>query len=243
MARGWLIQAAMSRYPAHGIAALLLTLALCGSTSCARPADPAPLPTAIPAEERAPAVPSTPFSPEYVGSGLPRAGGENPVDLYAAAAVDLPSGLEWLNTSRPLSLAQLRGKVVLIDFWNYGCIECLQNFPELERLQREYSDTLVVIGVHSGQVAGENQIEALRQVIQGYGIHYPVAYDPQQRMWYDYGVQTWATLILVDPAGALAHMHVGQGAYRAFRPLIGALVDSFGARNHLDDTPLEGPLK
>jgi len=162
------------------------------------------------------------------------------VDLYAAPAVELPSDLEWLNTPRPLSLAQLRGKVVLLDFWNYGCIDCLQVYPDLERLQREYTNVLVVIAVHSGQVAGDNQVEALSQVVQSYGITYPVAYDPRQRTWYDYGVQAMPTLVLVDPAGSLAHMHVGGGAYVAFRPLIGALVESFGARGGLDDTPLEG---
>jgi hypothetical protein len=70
-----------------------------------------------------------------------------------------------------------------------------------------------------------------------------VAHDPRQRTWYDWGVESSPTLILVDPAGSLAHMHVGHGAYPAFRPLIGALVESFGSRGGLDGTPLDQMLE
>jgi len=165
------------------------------------------------------------------------------VDLYAATAPDLPSGLEWLNTPGPLLLTQLRGKVVLLHFWDYGCIDCLYDFPDLERLQREYADYLVVIGIHSAAFPDQDQVEALRQVVQRYGITHPVVHDPGQRTWYDWGVEASPTLVLIDPAGNLAHMHVGTGAYRVFRPLIGALVESFGSRGKLDDTPLDQLLE
>jgi thiol-disulfide isomerase/thioredoxin len=77
--------------------------------------------------------------------GLQLAQLDGPIDLYGASAPEIPAELEWLNTDRPLSLAQLRGKVVLLDFWTYGCINCIHNFDDLERFQAEFPDELVII--------------------------------------------------------------------------------------------------
>jgi DNA-binding beta-propeller fold protein YncE len=160
-----------------------------------------------------------------------------------ATAPEIPAGLEWLNTDRPLSLAQLKGKIVLLDFWTYGCINCIHNFDDIERLQAEFPDELVVIGVHSGKFPNERQVENLRQVIQRYGLEHPVVNDPGLRMWDDWGIPGWPTLVLVDPAGNLADMHVGEGPYKALRPLIVSLIRVFDARGRLDRTPLDLKLE
>jgi thiol-disulfide isomerase/thioredoxin len=233
----------MLRGAVRHIVALLLALIALGGVACARRADSVAPPTASPAAVATPGGASSSFSSKYIGSGLPRDAPEAPVDLYAVEAVDLASGLAWLNTGHPLALAQLRGKVVLVHFWDYGCVDCIYDFPDLERLQRKYADHLVVIGVHSAQLPDEDPIEGLRQVLERVGITHPVVYDPRQRTWYDWGVEASPTSVLIDPAGNLAHVRAGGGVYRAFRPLIGALIESFGDRGELDDTPLEQVLK
>nr|MCU0281261.1 redoxin domain-containing protein [Acidimicrobiia bacterium] len=93
------------------------------------------------------------------------------------AAPEFPEGLDWLNTERPLSLAALRGKVVLLDFWTYGCINCIHIIPDLERLEAEYAEELVVIGVHSAKFDNEGETENLRRIVVRYGLEHPVVND------------------------------------------------------------------
>ncbi len=188
---------------------------------------------------RAPASDAPQFSPEQIEQGLlglGAAGGEP--DYYAEMVGELPTGLEWLNVDRPLTLAELRGKVVLLDFWTYGCINCIHNFADLERLERAFPDELVVIGVHSAKFEHEGQIENVRQVVSRYGLRHPIVNDPKRRLWYEWGVQAWPTLVLVDPAGRIADVHVGEGVYEALKPLIGQLVESFDARGALNRAPI-----
>ncbi|MFH4316790.1 thioredoxin-like domain-containing protein, partial [Acinetobacter baumannii] len=83
----------------------------------------------------------------------------------------------WLNTDRPLSLAALRGKIVLLDFWTYGCINCIHIIPDLKRLEAKYADQLVVIGVHSAKFDNERDTENIRRIILRYGIEHPVVND------------------------------------------------------------------
>ena len=83
-------------------------------------------------------------------------------------APEFPPDLQWLNTGRPLTLAELRGKLVLLDFWTYGCINCMHVIPDLQRLEREFADALVVIGVHSAKFANEGEAENLRRTVQRY---------------------------------------------------------------------------
>ncbi|GAB4569278.1 MAG: thioredoxin-like domain-containing protein [Anaerolineae bacterium] len=161
------------------------------------------------------------------------------IDLYAEAAPPFPPELEWLNADRPLTMAELRGKIVLLDFWTYGCVSCLHNFPDLQRLQAEYPDVLVLIGVHSAKFTHEAETESIRQVIQRYDLRHPIINDRDLRMWHDWGVQAWPTLVVIDPFGNLAAMHVGENAYAALKPFIHALVQQFEALGRLDHRPLD----
>jgi sugar lactone lactonase YvrE len=182
---------------------------------------------------------STAFAPQQIGQGLLGLGGAgDEPDYYAQTVGELPTGLEWLNVDQPLTLAQLRGKIVLLDFWTYGCINCLHNFADLERLQEDYPDALVVIGVHSAKFEHEGQIENVRQIVARYGLRHPIVNDPRRRLWYEWGVQAWPTLVLLDPAGRIADVHVGEGVYEAFQPLIRRLVQSADARGILDRAPI-----
>ncbi len=160
-----------------------------------------------------------------------------PAASYAGtvAAPAFPDGLDWLNTDAPLDLEQLKGKVVLLDFWTYGCINCIHIIPDLQRLEHEYPDELVVIGVHSAKFLNEGDTENIRQVVMRYGIEHPVVNDKDFDVWRSWGAQAWPTIALVDPLGNVVGMHAGEGIYDVVQPIIEALVAEFDGQ--IDRTP------
>lgn len=154
------------------------------------------------------------------------------------AAPDFPAGLDWLNVAEPLSLETLRGKVVLLDFWTYGCINCIHIIPDLKRLEAEYPDELVVIGVHSAKFTNEAQTENIRAVIQRYGLEHPVVNDAGFAVWDSYGAQAWPTIVLIDPAGNVVGTHAGEGVYEVVAPVLANVVAEFSARGELNSEPV-----
>jgi len=155
-----------------------------------------------------------------------------------ASAPDFPQGLQWLNTDHPLSLADLRGKVVLLDFWTYCCINCMHIIPDLKRLEKKYAEELVVVGVHSAKFTEERQTENIRQAILRYEIEHPVVNDHEMIMWREYGVQGWPTLVLIDPAGKIVRSMSGEGIYEPLDIAIAAVVRTFDAKGQIDRRPL-----
>ncbi len=154
------------------------------------------------------------------------------------AAPDFPAGLDWLNVAEPLSLETLRGKVVLLDFWTYGCINCIHIIPDLKRLEAEYPDELVVIGVHSAKFTNEAQTENIREVIQRYDLEHPVVNDAAFEIWDSYGAQAWPTIVLIDPAGNVVGTHAGEGVYEVVAPVLANVVAEFSARGELNSEPV-----
>ncbi|MDH5277478.1 MAG: redoxin domain-containing protein, partial [Actinomycetota bacterium] len=111
-------------------------------------------------------------------------------------------GRAWLNTGgRDLSLADLRGKVVVLDFWTFCCVNCLHVLDELRALEAKYADVLVVVGVHSPKFVHEADPAALSAAVERYGVEHPVLDDPELATWQQYAVRAWPTLSVVDPAG------------------------------------------
>src|SRR5579859_5541314 len=104
------------------------------------------------------------------------------------------NGAAWLNTDHPLTLAELRGKLVVLDFWTYCCINCMHILPDLRYLEEKYPHDLVIIGIHSPKFANERVNEQLRLAIQRYNIHHPIANDPMLSVWQQYRVHAWPTL-------------------------------------------------
>ena len=104
-----------------------------------------------------------------------------------------------MNIEQPLSLRQLRGKVVLLDFWTYGCINCLHILPDLKYLESTFARELVVVGIHTAKYDQESARGNIQQAIQRYGIAHPVMNDDDRRMWNAYRVSGWPTQILIDP--------------------------------------------
>src|SRR5712664_4546753 len=127
---------------------------------------------------------------------------EMPVQERARVrAPELSGGRGWLNTDKPLSLSALKGKVVLLDFWTYGCINCMHIIPDLKRLEAKYANQLVVIGVHSAKFKNEKDTENIRHIILRYELEHPVYNDSNFSVWQSYGVRAWPTQVLIDPAG------------------------------------------
>ncbi len=126
-------------------------------------------------------------------------------------APELNGGLGWLNTNNPLSLAGLRGRIVLLDFWTYCCINCMHILPDLKALEERYPNELVVIGVHSAKFTNEGQSDSIRQAILRYEIGHPVVNDAQFAIWQQYGVRAWPTAVLIDPDGYAVAMYSGEG--------------------------------
>jgi thiol-disulfide isomerase/thioredoxin len=147
--------------------------------------------------------------------------------------------LDWLNTGRPLRMADLRGKVVVLDFWTYGCINCQHVIPDLKRLEAKYAAELVVVGVHSAKFEHERDTDNIRQIVLRYELEHPVVNDRDLTVWDAYAVRAWPTLVVVDPAGRIVGQRSGEGIYETFDEVIGSLVAEFDARGQIDRTPLE----
>jgi thiol-disulfide isomerase/thioredoxin len=156
-----------------------------------------------------------------------------------APAPEFPAGLDWLNVDHPLTLDDLRGKVVLLDFWTYGCINCIHIIPDLKRLEAEYADNLVVVGVHSAKFSNEANTDNISEVIQRYDLHHPVVNDADFEIWDAWGVRAWPTVAIIDPAGNIVGTHAGEGVYDVVHPVVSNLVAEFSANGALDPTPLQ----
>lgn len=153
-------------------------------------------------------------------------------------APELEGGVAWLNTDRPLTLAGLRGKIVLLDFWTYCCINCMHVIPDLKKLEAKYANQLVVIGVHSAKFPNERESDNIRQAILRYEIEHPVVNDREFRIWRRYGVRAWPTLVLIDPEGYVVGGISGEGHYDTLDRVIGELVTEHRARGTLNEEPL-----
>ncbi len=155
----------------------------------------------------------------------------------AVPAPAFPGGLDWINTGgEPVMLDELRGKVVLLDFWTYGCINCFHIIPDLKRLQEKHGNALVVVGVHSAKFESEGDTRRIRSIAQRYGRKEPIVNDHAFEIWRAYGVRAWPTLVLIDPAGNLVGQVAGEGHHALLDDAIGRLIAEFGTR--VDRTPL-----
>jgi thiol-disulfide isomerase/thioredoxin len=158
-------------------------------------------------------------------------------------APELAGARGWLNTDKPLQLAGLRGKVVLLDFWTYGCINCIHIIPDLKRLEAKYANELVVIGVHSAKFDNEKETENIRRIILRYEIEHPVVNDADFAIWRAYAVRAWPTQVLIDPAGYVAGAVSGEGNYEAIDEAISQTVAEFRKRGELNEQPLRLTLE
>lgn len=158
-------------------------------------------------------------------------------------APELTGGRDWLNTNKPLSLAALKGKIVLLDFWTYGCINCIHIIPDLKRLEAKYPNNLVVIGVHSAKFDNEKETDNIRRIILRYEIEHPVVNDADFKIWQAYSVRAWPTQVMIDPAGYIVGVAEGEGNYETLDAAVAKLIGEFRPRGELNEQPLKLALE
>lgn len=152
-------------------------------------------------------------------------------------APEFPQGLDWINTGgKALTLKALKGKVVLLDFWTYGCINCFHIIPDLKRLQEKYGNALAVVGVHSAKFKAEGNTRRIRSIAQRYERSEPIVNDRDFEIWRSYGATAWPTLVLIDPEGNIVGKVAGEGHYALLDEAIGRLLQEFEDR--VDRNPL-----
>jgi len=170
--------------------------------------------------------------PLSVAADMPSLAGKQPAPAF-------PVGLDWINTGgRPVTIKELRGKVVLLDFWTYGCINCFHVIPDLEKLQKNYANKLVIIGVHSAKFATERKTAHIEAVVLRYGIDHPVVNDKDMQIWNAYGAEGWPTLTVIDPAGNVVGQVSGEGQYDLLNKVIGSLIEEFSVKGLINPKPL-----
>ncbi|GAX37600.1 thioredoxin-like domain-containing protein [Nodularia sp. NIES-3585] len=153
---------------------------------------------------------------------------------HRVRAPELPQNYTWLNTDKPLSLKQLKGRVVILDFWTYCCINCLHILPDLKYLEQKYQDSLTVIGVHSAKFDNEKGIENIRQAILRYDIEHPVLVDSDFRVWEEYAVRAWPTFMIIDPENYVVGYLSGEGKRDTLDELIQQLISQHQAKGTIN---------
>lgn len=154
------------------------------------------------------------------------------------------TGRGWLNTGgRELSLADLRGRIVVLDFWTFCCVNCLHVLDELRPLEEKYADSLVLIGVHSPKFEHEADADALAAAVERYAVHHPVLDDPELATWQAYTARAWPTLVVVDPEGYIVASMSGEGHAHGLSVLVEELIAEHSARGTLrqGDSPYAAP--
>ncbi|MFE3592004.1 NHL domain-containing thioredoxin family protein [Streptomyces niveus] len=140
----------------------------------------------------------------------------------------------WLNTGgKAYSLADLRGRIVLLDFWTFCCINCLHVLDELRELEQKHGDTVVIIGVHSPKFVHEAEHAAVVDAVERYEVHHPVLDDPELATWKQYAVRAWPTLVVIDPEGYVVAQHAGEGHAHAIEKLVQELEAEHAAKGTL----------
>ncbi|QDU64738.1 Thiol-disulfide oxidoreductase YkuV [Planctomycetes bacterium Pan216] len=169
--------------------------------------------------------------------------GKDPFPNAKMDAPELEGGVGWLNTSGPITMESLKGKVVLLDFWTYCCINCIHILPDLDKLEKKYPNELVVIGVHSAKFDNEKESNNIREAIMRYQIEHPVVNDANMAIWRRFGVRAWPTRILIDPEGHVIGMLSGEGNYELLDEVINKLIAYHDQKGTLDRSPVHFNLE
>ena len=162
--------------------------------------------------------------------------GEQQQGPIPAPALD--GAVDWLNVSSPITIDRLRGKVVILDFWTYGCVNCMHVLRDLKTLERRFPDELVVIGIHSPKFTNEKSTDNLKRILVRYEIEHPVANDANLAIWRRYGVKAWPTRVIIDPAGNLVGTAMGEGNLEGFANAVRTVINVFDQRGEMNRAPL-----
>ena len=147
------------------------------------------------------------------------------------SAPEFSPALEWINTDQPPSIEVLRGRVTLLHFWTFDCVNCINSLPDLRYLENKYHDGLSVIGMHTPKYEYQRHPAPVLKAVNRHHIRHPVASDPGYLLWQAYGVQSWPTLAVIDAQGQLAALLPGEGRRQEADALIGHLLDEAATKD------------
>ncbi len=155
-------------------------------------------------------------------------------------APELDGGVAWLNTGKPLKLKDLRGKIVILDFWTLCCVNCMHIMPDLEKLEKKYPNELVVIGVHSPKFDNEKSTEVVRKAVLRYELKHPVVNDAEHKIWKAYNAQWWPTIAIIDPEGNVIAGAAGEPRvnFQGIDKTVAGLIQKHRKNKTLDETPI-----
>jgi DNA-binding beta-propeller fold protein YncE/cytochrome oxidase Cu insertion factor (SCO1/SenC/PrrC family) len=157
-------------------------------------------------------------------------------------AAELDGGVDWFNTDNPVKLADLKGRIVLLDFWTLCCINCIHTLPDLAKLEARYPGILVVIGVHSPKFENEKKSASVFKAILRYDIRHPVINDADRKIWKAYGVDHWPTLVLIDPDGNFWGSAKGEGNLDLVDKNIRDIIKLYGGKGAFKKPPIDFKL-
>lgn len=149
-----------------------------------------------------------------------------------AAAPEIPPDLQWWNAQRPIRLEELRGKVLLLDFSTHGVGDATPRLQALRAVEERYAAEVVVIGVHPGDLRGDDS--ALRSRVLAQGVEHPVVGDPHKAVWQRFAVRTEPTLAIIDPNGKIVGYHAGQVTAERLDRIVASVIRTFDARGQID---------
>ena len=156
-----------------------------------------------------------------------------------AKAADFPPGFFWLNAARPLSLADLKGQIVVLDFWTYCCINCMHTLPTLEWIEEKYrGQPVAVLGVHSAKFDNEQQAANIQEAVGRYEISHPVIVDKEMKIWHAYRVTAWPTVIIIDPKGNVVYHQAGEAQRDELDDVISVLLEQHKKMGTLAFAPI-----
>jgi thiol-disulfide isomerase/thioredoxin len=177
----------------------------------------------------------------FLGAAPPaRTVASEKVAAQFGAAPELEGGTDWFNTGKPVKLKDLRGKVVMLDFWTFCCINCMHIMPDLAKLEAKYKNELVVIGVHSGKFENEKDSEAIRKAVLRYELKHPVVNDADRKIWKAYNCDWWPTIAIIDTEGQIVAGYLGETNFdiKVLDKRIAAEIAKAKKNKTLDETPI-----
>ena len=161
-----------------------------------------------------------------ISPDMSAAAGDTDIFISAAIAIAAPALVNgnWIN-SEPLSMEKLRGKVVLLEFWTFGCYNCVNTLPAIKALDAKYrTDGLTIIGIETPELDYEKSFDNLVAAVKKRGIEYPVLTDYDYANWNKYKVEAWPTIFILDKQGRIRYEHIGEGAYDMQENVVKALL-------------------
>jgi thiol-disulfide isomerase/thioredoxin len=162
------------------------------------------------------------------------------VPIPPVPAPELDGGVAWLNTGKPIKLKDLRGKIVILDFWTLCCINCMHIIPDLTKLEEKYKNQVVVIGVHTAKFENEKNTETIRKAALRYEIKHPIVNDAEQKIWNAYNAQWWPTIAIIDPEGNVVSGSAGEPRvdFKGIDKVVTGLILKHRKTKTLDETPI-----